>query len=179
MSEAKIKKISSEDLKQFDGLNGHPLYIVFKGKIYDLTSSKLWPQGKHMGMHNQSQDLTEAIKKAPHGEDNVYRYPLIGELAEATLQASAPPTPEKKPTAPQAQLPIQPKPADMETRELLKLAAAVGAGAIILVAVLAILKALTFVPAGRAITLAAVLASFKAATVVPKSTVELAWLTVT
>ena len=101
MSEAKIKKISSEDLKQFDGLNGHPLYIVFKGKVYDLTSSKLWPQGKHMGMHNRSRDLTEAIKNAPHGEDNVYRYPLVGELAEPILQVPTAPTVEKKPAAPQ------------------------------------------------------------------------------
>ena len=159
MSEAKEKKFSSDDLKQFDGLNGHPLYIVFKGKVYDLTSSKLWPAGKHMGMHSRSDNLTEAIKKAPHGEDNVYRYPLVGELAEAVLQAPAPPTLEKKPTAPQAQLPIQPKPAGMETREFLKLAAAAG-GAITIAAVLAILKALTFVPAGGAVTLAAVLAIY-------------------
>ena len=49
MSEAKQKKFTSDELKQFDGLNGHPLYIVFKGKVYDLTSSKLWPEGKHIG----------------------------------------------------------------------------------------------------------------------------------
>ncbi|MGD0645821.1 MAG: cytochrome b5 domain-containing protein [Candidatus Bathyarchaeia archaeon] len=157
MNEDKLKKFASEDLKQFDGLNGHPLYIVFKGKIYDLTSSKLWPQGKHMGMHSRSEDLTEAIKSAPHGEDNVYRYPLVGELVETTLQAPTPTILEKKPAAPQDQLPIQPKPAGMERREFLKLAAA----------------------AGGAITIAAVLSTFKAATFVPKSTSTLAWPTVT
>ena len=65
MSEAKEKKFASDDLKQFDGLNGRPFYIFFKGKVYDLTNSQLWPQGKHMGMHDQRQDLTEAIKNAP------------------------------------------------------------------------------------------------------------------
>ncbi len=173
MSEAKGKKFASDDLKQFDGQNGHPLYIVFKGKVYDLTSSKLWPQGKHMGMHIQSEDLTEAIKKAPHGEDNVYRYPLIGELAEPVSQVPIAPAVEKKLAAPEAQLTIQPKPAGMERREFLKLATALG-GAITILAVLAILKALTFVPAGQAINIAAVLASFQIATVVPQSTVELA-----
>ena len=157
MSEAKEKKFTSDDLKQFDGLNGRPLYIVFKGKVYDLTSSKLWPQGKHMGMHSRSDNLTEAIKKAPHSEDNIYRYPLVGEVGEAVFQAPAPPILEKKPVTPQVQLPISPKPAGMERRQFLKLAAA----------------------AGGAITVAAVLASFKAATFVPKSTATLTWPTVT
>ena len=80
MGETKPKKFASDDLKQYDGLDGRPLYIVFKGKVYDLTGSKLWPQGKHMGMHTRTEDLAEAIKKAPHGEDNVFRYPLVGEL---------------------------------------------------------------------------------------------------
>ncbi len=145
MSETKIKKLSDEDLKQFDGLNGHPLYIVFEGKVYDLTSSKLWPQGKHMGMHNQSQDLTEAIKKAPHGDDNVYRFPLVGELTGPILQVPTAPAVEKKLAAPVAQVPIQHKSAGMERREFLKLAAAAG-GAITLAAVLSSLKAGTFVP---------------------------------
>ena len=157
MSEAKMKKFAFEDLKQFDGLNGHPLYIVFKGKVYDLTSSKLWPEGKHMGMHSPGDNLTEDIKKAPHGEDNVYRYPVVGELAEAAMQAPAPPTFEKIPTAPEAQLSTQPTSAGLETREFLKLVAAAG-GAITVAAILAIIKALTFVPSGGAITVAAILA---------------------
>ena len=94
------------DLKQFDGLNGHPLYIVFKGKVYDLTSSKLWPQGKHMGMHSLSEDLTEAIKKAPHGEDNVFGSLLSVNLLKV-FAGSKSAIPETKPVAPQAQLPIQ------------------------------------------------------------------------
>jgi arsenite oxidase small subunit len=150
MSETKEKKFAFEDLKQFDGLNGHPLYIVFKGKVYDLTSSKLWPQGKHMGMHNRSQDLTEALKKAPHGEDNVYRFPFVGELAEPILQGPAVLAVEPKLAAPEAQVPIQPKPAGMERREFLKLAAAAG-GAITLAAVLSSLKAATFVPPPTAV----------------------------
>jgi arsenite oxidase small subunit len=153
MGETKTKKFGSDDLKQFDGLDGRPLYIVFKGKVYDLTSSKLWPKGKHMGMHTRSDDLAEAIKKAPHGEDNVYRYPLIGELGEAVLPIPVPSMLEKKPVVPQAQLPIQRKPAGMERREFLKLAAA----------------------AGGAVTIAALLSTFKAATFVPTPTAAAAW----
>ena len=110
MGEAKVKKFASDDLKQFDGLNGHPLYIVFKGKVYDLSSSKLWPQGKHMGMHTQSEDLTEAIKKAPHGEDNVFRYPLVGEFTEAFTQVPPPVTLERIPPGPKRRFPFNQNP---------------------------------------------------------------------
>ena len=90
MSQDKPRKFTYEDLKQFNGLNGQPLYIVFKGKVYDFTSSMLWSEGKHMGMHTVSDNLTEAIKKAPHGEDNVFRFPLVGELEEVGLYAPTP-----------------------------------------------------------------------------------------
>jgi predicted heme/steroid binding protein len=98
MSETKPKKISSAELQQFDGLNGHPFYIVYKGKVYDLSASKLWPQGKHMAQHTRSENLAEAIKAAPHGEDNVLRFPLAGELEELAVQVlPVPPATEKKP----------------------------------------------------------------------------------
>ena len=99
MSQNNAKKFSSEDLKQFDGSNGKPLYVVFKGKVYDLSTSQLWLEGKHMGMHTRNDDLAEAIKTAPHGEDNVFSFPLVGELAEAIFASSNAPAVEKKPGA--------------------------------------------------------------------------------
>jgi arsenite oxidase small subunit len=143
MSEAKPKKFSSADLQKFDGLDGRPLYIVYKGKIYDLSESKLWPQGKHLGMHTRSQNLTEAIKSAPHGEDNVFRFPLIGELEEAAPQVPVPPVMEKKPVTPQAPQPAPP--VGLERRNFLKLIAAAG-GAVTIAAVASAIKAGTFVP---------------------------------
>jgi arsenite oxidase small subunit len=157
MSEDKTKKFTSDDLKRFDGSVGQPLYVVFKGKVYDLTSSKLWPQGKHMGMHTQNENLPEAIKTAPHGEDNVFRFPLVGEFAEPVGLVPTVPAVEAKPAAQVAQLPIRSHPAAMERRDFLKLAAA----------------------AGGAITIAAVLSTFKAATFVPSSTTTATWPKVT
>jgi len=99
-----------------------------------------------MGMHTTSEDLTEAIRKAPHGEDNVFRFPLIGELVEAATQAPALLPVETKPVEPQVQPPVlQPSPSAMERRTFLKLAAAAG-GAITMGALLSTLKAGTFVP---------------------------------
>jgi predicted heme/steroid binding protein len=151
MSQGKPRKFTSEELKQFDGINGQPLYIVFKGKVYDLTSSKLWPQGKHMGMHVRSDNLTEAIKSAPHGEDNIYRFPLVGELEEAVLQVPVTPSVEEKVIKPQVQPPIQPSSAEMERRQFLKLVAAAG-GAVIIIVLLSIFKAGILVPPTTAVS---------------------------
>ncbi len=145
MSQDKNRKLTSEDLKQFDGLNGHPLYVTFKGKIYDFSGSNLWLQGKHMGQHTLNDNLTESIKDAPHGEDNVYRFPLVGEFAETAVQAPAPQIAEEKPVEAQVQMPVQPSQAMMERRTFLKLAAAAG-GAITVWALFSTLRAGTFVP---------------------------------
>ena len=157
MSQNNARKISSEDLKQFDGSNGKPLFVVFKGKVYDLSTSQLWLQGSHMGIHTRNDDLAEAIKTAPHGEDNVFRFPLVGELLEATVQVPTAPAVEQKPVEPQVQPPVPAHPAFMERRTFLKLAAA----------------------AGGAITIAALLSTLKAGTFVPPPTTTAAWPTVT
>jgi arsenite oxidase small subunit len=145
----KVRKLSSAELKQFDGQNGRPLYVVYKGKVYDFSASKLWPQGRHMGIHTPNENLNESIKSAPHGEDNVFRFPLVGELEEAQLQAPAQPVPlEKRAAEPQAQPLLR---EGMSRRGFLKLAAAAG-GAITIAAVASSIKAATFVPTSTALT---------------------------
>jgi arsenite oxidase small subunit len=98
-----------------------------------------------MGMHTRTDDLTEAIKTAPHGEDNVFRFPVVGELLEPTLQAPAAAPVIEKPLDAKVQPPVPAQPAMMERRTFLKLAAAAG-GAITIAALLSTLKAGTFVP---------------------------------
>ncbi len=150
MTETKPKKFSTDELRQFDGQDGRPLYIIFKGKVYDFTASKLWPQGKHMQIHTRNENLEAALKSAPHGEDNVFRFPLLGELELGTIQAPSPAFERKTvtPAAPQA-----PQAPSLDRRNFLKIAAA----------------------AGGAITIAAIASSIKAGTFVPKSATNLVW----
>jgi predicted heme/steroid binding protein len=75
-----LKTITLEELKQFDGKNGKPAYIAYQGKVYDITQSKLWSDGDHMGMHVAGKDLTEDIDLAPHGEEALGRVKLVGSL---------------------------------------------------------------------------------------------------
>lgn len=72
-----------EELKQYDGKDGRPAYVACNGKIYDVTKSDFWKGGLHMGRFHAGEDLTSSIGLSPHGEANLFRYPMVGELAAA------------------------------------------------------------------------------------------------
>jgi predicted heme/steroid binding protein/uncharacterized membrane protein len=71
---------SLEELGSFDGENKRPAYFAFNGVIYDVTLSKLWKKGSHMMKHSAGNDLTDALSKAPHGEDRILAMPKVGRL---------------------------------------------------------------------------------------------------
>lgn len=73
-------KFTLEDLKQYDGKNGKPVYVAYQGKVYEVTESGLWSSGEHMGLHEAGKDLTEEIELAPHREEVLERVKLIGTL---------------------------------------------------------------------------------------------------
>lgn len=75
------RKFTLEELKQYDGKNGKPAYIAYKGKVYDVTDNYLWLDGDHQGQHAAGKDLTEDMASAPHSEENLERVKLIGILA--------------------------------------------------------------------------------------------------
>jgi len=74
------RKFTLEELKQYDGRDGRPAYIAYKGKVYDVTDSFLWIDGDHQGQHAAGKDLTEDMALAPHGEDPLERVKLVGVL---------------------------------------------------------------------------------------------------
>ncbi len=87
-------KLTPEDLSRFDGSEKRPAYIAYKGKIYDVSSSKLWIEGNHVRKHLAGNDLTEELKTAPQGEEKVLQMPLVGELLPASARKDKSP-PEK------------------------------------------------------------------------------------
>jgi len=74
------RKFTLEELKQYDGRNGRPAYIAYKGKVYDVTESYLWIDGDHQGQHVAGKDLTEEMALAPHGEEMLQKVKLVGVL---------------------------------------------------------------------------------------------------
>jgi len=74
--------LTLEELSEFDGLEGRDAYIAVDGKIYDVTNSSRWPNGRHNG-YQAGQDLTDPIlNQSPHGLSTLDNIPMIGELVE-------------------------------------------------------------------------------------------------
>ncbi|MBS7630970.1 cytochrome B5 [Candidatus Bathyarchaeota archaeon] len=75
-----MEEFTEEELAEYNGGNGKPAYIAYEGRIFDVSASFLWKNGRHQALHEAGADLTEALKDAPHGEDFLRRFPVIGVL---------------------------------------------------------------------------------------------------
>jgi predicted heme/steroid binding protein/uncharacterized membrane protein len=87
-----MKDFSIEELAGYNGENGNPAYVAYRGEVYDVSNSKLWRSGMHMKRHHAGSDLTTDIQAAPHEPDILERYPKIGivkkEVDERQLPAA-------------------------------------------------------------------------------------------
>jgi len=73
-----MKEFTEEELVQYNGKNGNPVYIVYKRKVYDVSASFLWKDGTHQVLHSAGVDLTNALEQAPHGGDVLEKFPVVG-----------------------------------------------------------------------------------------------------
>ena len=76
-----FRKFTLDELLKFDGRNGRPAYVGYKGKVYDVSGSDQWGDGDHMG-HEAGRDLTEEMDIAPHAADVMERMKIVGVLAK-------------------------------------------------------------------------------------------------
>jgi len=77
-----LKKFTLADLKKYNGQNKSPVYVAYKGKVYDLSKSDLWEGGDHQGLHEAGKDMTDDMEDAPHDPDELERFPIVGEFVE-------------------------------------------------------------------------------------------------
>jgi predicted heme/steroid binding protein/uncharacterized membrane protein len=82
-----MKEFSIEELAQYNGENGKPIYISHNGKVYDVSGSKMWKTGTHMKRHRSGQDLTTDIQAAPHPADVLERFAQVGVLKKKGEEA--------------------------------------------------------------------------------------------
>ncbi len=85
-----MQEFEIAELEKFDGNEGGPVYVAYKGKVYDVTNSKLWRSGLHMKRHHAGQDLTADIQGAPHEPDVLDRYPQVGTLKKEVAELKVP-----------------------------------------------------------------------------------------
>ena len=85
-----MQEFDIAELEKYDGTNGKPVYVAYKGKVYDVGNSRLWRNGLHMKRHHAGRDLTADIQGAPHEPDVLERYPLVGTLKQEAVELQIP-----------------------------------------------------------------------------------------
>lgn len=78
--------LTAQELAEYNGVAGQPLYVAVEGKIYDLTKCRYWKNGIHEKSPEDAiggKDLTEVLKTSKHGAKRVLRYPHVGFLVES------------------------------------------------------------------------------------------------
>lgn len=83
-----MQEFDIAELEKYDGNNGRPVYVAYKGKVYDVSGSKLWCDGLHMKRHHAGQELTADIQGAPHEPDVLDRYPQVGTLKKEVAEVA-------------------------------------------------------------------------------------------
>ncbi len=78
-----MKTFTPEELADYNGRDGRPIYIAHKENVYDVSESKMWKGGRHMNRHSAGADLTADIQAAPHETEVLERYPKVGTLEKA------------------------------------------------------------------------------------------------
>ena len=86
-----MKTFDDQELTNCNGQDGRPAYVAHRGKVVDLSGSRLWKNGVHMKRHHAGADLSTDIQAAPHGPEVLERFPQVGVL--------------EKPEAPDRELP--------------------------------------------------------------------------
>ena len=75
-----MKEYTMEEIAKANGQSGQPALVVYDGKVYDVSKSDLWMDGYHQDVHNAGRDLTQAMNEAPHDDEVLKRYPMVGVL---------------------------------------------------------------------------------------------------
>ncbi|MBS9522416.1 cytochrome b5 [Litoribacter ruber] len=74
-----MRDITRQQLALRNGQDKPEIWIAYAGKVYDVSSSRLWKNGKHYE-HWAGQDLTDELKDAPHTQNVFDKFEPIGQL---------------------------------------------------------------------------------------------------
>jgi predicted heme/steroid binding protein len=76
-----MKIFTPEELAKFDGIDGRPAYVAYLGKVYDVSKMHEAEHGDHFG-HPFGVDLTDEMDDAPHSDNLLFLFPVVGEYKE-------------------------------------------------------------------------------------------------
>ncbi len=72
-----------------DGVEGRPAWVKVGDRLYDVTRSPRWAGGSHFGRHQAGEDLTAALKGAPHGPEPLAGFPSFSLVGGSLRRESA------------------------------------------------------------------------------------------
>jgi predicted heme/steroid binding protein len=74
-----LQRYTKHQLALRNGQDKPEIWVAYNGKIYDLTQSRLWRNGKHYE-HWAGQDLTPELADAPHTHTVFEKFEVVGIL---------------------------------------------------------------------------------------------------
>ena len=78
--EEQLKGYTRAQLALRNGQDRPEIWCAYQGLIYDVSSSRLWRNGRHYE-HWAGQDLTTELQKdAPHTENVFDKFEVVGRL---------------------------------------------------------------------------------------------------
>jgi predicted heme/steroid binding protein len=72
-----LPEFTAAKLALYNGQDKAEIYIAYQGKVYDVSASRLWKNGRHYE-HWAGQDLTKELKDAPHADWVFERFDVVG-----------------------------------------------------------------------------------------------------
>ena len=60
-----MRRFTRKELARYNGKDGAPAFIAYEGKVYDVSRSFLWQDGRHQVLHTAGVDLTAGLDQAP------------------------------------------------------------------------------------------------------------------
>jgi len=88
-----MKEFDREELARNNGKEGSKTYVAVNGKVYDVSSSRRWRAGLHMNRHEAGNDLSDALKAAPHGTEVLDKFTQTG-IVKSEESKEKPPIPD-------------------------------------------------------------------------------------
>lgn len=74
-----LPNYTRQQLALRNGQDREEIWVAFEGRIYDVSKSRLWREGKHYE-HWAGQDLTPELVDAPHTNKVFDKFEVIGLL---------------------------------------------------------------------------------------------------
>lgn len=69
------RTFTRQELLNYNGQNGNPSYVAYKGKVYDVSS--IFVNGEHAGV-KAGKNLTNTLVQSPHNESIFLRFTRVG-----------------------------------------------------------------------------------------------------